>query len=433
MAASTLTNLATSLKRIYSDETFEYAQNFAAPLVALLDEVRDLQPEGAGFFWPFMLRSPQNIGTPAEDGNVPAVKQRTEIQGQVNAGQFVGTFEISFMLEAAGTLRGTWNKSEVKKHSWETLTDLVKHRNRIYSSSHGTKRLAQVNANTTTVNTFVGKLPYGTLLLRPNMLIDIYDADSGGASVILDRKITSIVGSTRTVTFDGAAASLTANDHVYISKSYGVNPINGLPGLIDDGTNSDLIHGQSRTTYPELKASVYANGGTPRALTEDLILLALLDQRQRNGGGIDVLVMNTGIFHKFLVLIRPERHVVVGPGGGKAPGFKTLGWNSEDEYVFYGDGRRIRIIVSEDVKPRTIYGINLSQMRRVLLKKLGWKDHGGGSIFIQGADSGGLKTTNQATMYSLENLATYRPDAHIRIDDLSDLQLAGAGVGGSDT
>jgi hypothetical protein len=432
MAASTMTNLANSLKRIYSEETFEYAQNFAAPLVALFEEAKELMPEGSGFYWPFMLASPQNIGTPAEDGNIPPTKQRTEIQGNVNAGQFVGDFEISFMLEAAGTLRGTWNKSEVKKHSWETLTDLVKHRNRIYSSSHGTKRLAQIEASTVTTNDFVGKLPYGVLLLRKNMLIEVRDADSAGAATLLARKITAIDQTTRTVTYDGAAASLTINHHVYISNSYGVNPLNGIAGLVDDGGNTDTIHGQSRAANPELKARVYRNGGTPRALSEDLIILGLLDQRQRNGEGIDCLVMNTGIFAKFLILVRPERQVVIGKGAGPV-GFKTLGWNEEDEYVFMGDGRRIRIIVSEDVAPRTIYGINLSQMRRVLLKKLGWKDHGGGSIFIQGSDSGGLKTTNVATMYSLENIATFRPDSHFRIDDLLDAQLAGAGVGGPDT
>lgn len=434
-AASTLLGLSASLKRIYSDEVFDYAQNFAAPLADEFDEAKEIVPEGNGLYWPFLLASPQNIGTPAEDGNIPPIKQRTQVEGTVKAGQFVSDFEISFMLEAAGTARGSWNKSEVKRHSWECLTDITKHRNRIISGTHGTGRIAQIESSTVSTNQFVGKLPLGILLLRLNMLIDVYTLDSGGATVIVSRKITALADSTRTVTYDGAAGTLTANQHVYIASSYGQATVpNGIAGLVDDGTLLDTIHGVSRTTNPQLKSRVYRNGGVPRAQSEDLLITPFLDLRQRNNlaSGVDLLVMNTGQLGKFLILIRPERFAVVGPGAG-AVGTKTLGWNSEDNLYFMADGRRVRVLVSEDVHPRRIYGINRSQIRHVLLKKLGWLDHGGGSMFIQGSDSGGLKTTHVATMYSLENWATFRPDAHFLIDDLLDAQLAGASVGGPDT
>jgi len=433
--ASTLLGLSASLKRIYSDDVFDYAQNFAAPLADEFDEAKEITPEGNGYYWPFFLASPQNIGTPAEDGNIPPIKQRTQVEGNVRAGQFVSDFEISFMLEAAGTSRGAWNKSEVKRHSWECLTDITKHRNRIISGTHGTGRLAQIESSTTTLNTFVGKLPLGILLLRVNMLFDVYNLDSGGSSVITSRKITALADSTRTVTFDGAPASLTANQHVYIASSYGQATVpNGIAGLVDDGTLLDTIHGVSRAANPQLKSRVYRNGGVPRAMTEDLLIAPFLDLRQRNNlaNGVDLFVMNTGQLGKFLILIRPERYAVVGPGQG-AVGTKTLGWNSEDTLYFMADGRRVRILVSEDVHPRRIYGINRSQIRHVLLKKLGWLDQGGGSIFIQGSDSGGYKTTHVATMYALENWATFRPDSHFLIDDLLDAQLCGAAVGGPDT
>lgn len=440
MAASTLANLEAGLRRIYSDETFDYAQAAAAPLVELFEEVEDLTPDGEGYYWPFMLVSPQNIGTPGEAGNLPTAKQRTEIQGRLRAGQFVGDFEISFMLEAAGSERGTWSKNEVKKHSWETLRDLVKHRNRIYAGTYGTGVLATVAATTGAANAFVAKLTasgtgrswgssgQGASLLRKNMLIDV--VTGGGATEIAARKITAIAKATRTITFDGAATVVTLDSGVYITGSYNQSTVpNGLMGLVDDGGFLDVLHNQSRTTYPELKAQTFHNSGTYRDISEDLLLIAGFSLRQEAGGQTDVLVMNTDQLYKYIKAVRPTRYF---DANGRAPKY-SAGFDNESTFKFYFDGRPIRIITSEDVAPRHVYGLDLSTMRRATLKKLGWLDHGGGSMFIQGSNSSGYTTTKVATMYSLENIATLAPWMNWRIEDLMAPNLAGAAVGGTDT
>lgn len=440
-AASALSNLSTSLKRIYSDETFEYAQNAASPIVELFEEAKDLSPEGAGYFWPFMLRSPQNIGTPAEEANLPVVKQRTEIQGFLNPGQFVGTFEITFLLEAVATARGGWNRGEVKKHSFDTLRDLVKHRNRIYAGTHGTGRIGVVQSNTSSTNTFVAQLlstgagfggaGFGAHLLRPKMRIDIYTLDTGGASVITGREITAIDKTTRTVTFSGATASLTAGQHVYIEGSYGQSTVpNGLLGLVDDGEFLDLIHNQSRAAFPELKSVVLRNGGVLRNVTEDLLIQAGFYLRNDTGSAIDCLVFNTGQYHKYILNVRPTRYQDMA-AGKKALNFAG-GFGGPETIAFYWDGRPIRLCVAEDVAPRHIYGLDLSMMRWAPVRKLGWLDQGGGSIFTQGVNSGGLKTTHQATMYSIENIGTLAPWSHFRVQDLFDAILCGPFYGGTD-
>lgn len=440
MAASTLANLEAGLRRIYSDETFDYAQAAASPLIDLFEEVEDLTPDGDGYYWPFMLTSPQNIGTPGESGNIPPTKQRTEVQGRLRVGQFVGDFEISFMLEAAGSERGTWSKNEVKKHSWETLRDLVKHRNRIYAGTFGTGMLATISATTAGTNAFVAKLTVsgtgrawgstgqGASLLRKNMLIDVYTA--AAASEILARKITAIAKATRTITYDGAAGSVTADSGVYIASSYGQSTVpNGLMGLVDDGTFLDVLHNLSRTTYPELKAQCFHNSGTYRDLSEDLLLIAGFALRQEAGGQTDVLVLNTDQLYKYIKHLRPTRYF---DANGRAPKY-SAGFDNESTFKFYFDGRPIRLITSEDVAPRHVYGLDLSTMRRATLKKLGWLDHGGGSMFIQGSNGSGYTTTKVATMYSLENIGTLAPWMNWRLEDLMAPNLAGAAVGGTDT
>lgn len=445
---STLANLANGLRRIYSDETFEYAMNAASPLLELFEEAKDIKPEGDGFYWPMMLQSPQNIGTPNEAGNIPRVKQRSEVQGYMRAGMFVGTFAISFMAEAAATARGTWNRGEVKKASFDTLTDLVKHRNRMYAGTAGDGVLAtvqtQVVGDGATTFSLVARLSatggntwaasgQGAHLLRPSMTVDIYQPAAVSSAVLQSGlTISSIDAATRTITFSSAltnAVTFPVDARIVIEASFGqTSLVNGLMNLVDDGDFSSSIHSVSRASYPAVNSLVLSNGGTLRELSEDMLLMAGFLQRQRNGAQVDALVMNTGQAMQFIRKVRPIRYQNT-PG----PTQVRAGAESTDNFKFYFDGRPVRIVVSEDVAPRHIYGLDLSAMRRVTLRKLGWLDHGGGSMFIQASDSGGLMTARQATMFSLENIGTVAPWKHVRWEDLADAQLAGSSYGGTDT
>lgn len=439
MAVSTLSALSTSLKQVYDDSIFEVMYNTNVPFFNLLKQVKSVRPEGAGLYFPFYLRSPQNIGTPAEAGNLPVVNTRTEVQGYVQPGQMIGTFEMSFIFEAVGTQRGSFNKDEVKRHSLECISDLTKHVNRLYAGTHGTGRLGQVNATTSSLATFVGKLPLGTLLMRPNMMIDVYSADTSGsvrtgANAV---KITDIAPTTRTVTFDdgsggAGSASLTADDHVYIDASYGNATVpNGIAGLIDDGTLLTTVHNQSRSTYTELKsvATAAASGSNLANLTEDMLVRMALDIRQRSGSIIDCLLMNTGQIEKYLAFVRPDRRYP--QSGAGVPKYDT-GYQEEPLTFVYG-GKRCPMYVSEDIHPRRIYFVNKSKLRLGTLKKMSWYDHGGGNIFAQGVNSTGYKTTQQATLVHIENLVNLQPNAHGVLTSLSDPQLCGTSVGGADT
>lgn len=445
-AVSSLTNLANGMRRIYDEGTFEYAQNAASPLIDLFEEAKDLSPEGEGYFWPMMLRTPQNIATPAEVGNVPKTKQRKEVQGHVNAAQFVGTFAISFLLEAAGTSRGTWNKGEVKKHSFDTLTDLVKHRNRMYAGTAGDGVIAEVeSARVVGDSNWTAKLTQnvggntwgasgqGALLLRESMSLEFYQpkavSDAKIGTTVYD--IDAIDSATRQISWAAGttfADNIPAGARVVISKSFGLSTIpNGLMNLIDDGSFSASIHNVTRAGNAQVNSLVQNNGGILRELSEDMLLTGGFLQRQRNGATIDCLVMNTGQAHQFIRKVRPNRFQTT-PG----PTQVRAGAESTDNFKFYFDGRPVRIVVSEDIAPRHIYGIDLSAMNRVTLRKLGWLDHGGGSMFIQSVDDGGLMTARQATMFSLENIATKAPWKHIRWEDLADAQLCGTNFGGTD-
>ena len=437
MAVNTTTALVDSLKRSYPDEFFEVHLNTNAPFfmnVIKGSKLKSWRQDGEGIYWPFNLQSPQSMGTPAEGGGLPTPRTRVEVQGRLRVGQFIGDFEISFLLEAiADNDRAGWGAA-VKRSVKENTSDLTKHVNRLYAGTHGTGRIGQVNAATSAVTTFVGKLPLGVLLMRPNMEIAIYDDDTGsGAAEDTSEVISKIVQSTRTVTV-GNAQTLDANDHIYIAGSYGAATVpNGIAGIVDDATNLTTIHNVSRATYEELKSLVLTNSGTVRDLSEDLMLEAAHGVRQRSGRLVDCVLMNTGQWSKYCKMVRPDRQYVV--SGKGVPNYDT-GYKASTEYEpvsqFMHGGKVADIYVSEDVSPRTVYMLTKSELRRVEQGPPTWIDWGGGSIFQQSVSTT-YQTAKTATIAYFGNIGSPCPAAHARIDDLADKELCGAAVGGPDT
>lgn len=418
------------LKRVYTDEVLDWFYNNNAELLAKLDSIKLIPVEtGDGFYWPYKFQSGWNVGAPAENGNVPAAKAATAPQGRVRNAWVVGNIEQSYLLAASGKGAGAW-KSVVKEEMTSVIDNMTKLLNIYFAGTHGTGRLAQVDAGTSSSTSFVGKLPTGVLLLRPKMRIAIYDSDTGsGSAEDADEVISKIVPTTRTVTV-GNAQTLDADDHVYISGSYGSDMTpNGLLGLIDDGTYVTTLHNTSRSTYEEMKAVVSGASGTLRDLSEDLLIRNTLDVYQKSGQWITDLWMNTGQLEKFAAFMRPDRRISGGTGGGDdyTAGFKGA--------KFVLGAHSVEVTFSSDITPRTVYGVHKPSLRRVGEKRPRWLEgyQGEGSYFVQGSDSSGRTMTQAATAVCFSNVANLRPDAHFRIDDLSDPQLCGARVGGTDT
>lgn len=429
-AVNTLSALGTSLKIGYSPEYMEAQTNFNAPLLKKFETLKKLPQNGKSFDWEFPFNTPQVLGSPGDGGAVPTKRARVSVAGTVNVGTFSGGFDITAIAEAVGTESGSFNGTTIKRASREAIDDVTKHQNRIYAGTHGTGRLAQVEATTDTLTTFVGKLPLGVLLLRKNMSIQIYNSDDaiGTERGTGPFTISKIVASTRTVTIP-TAITVTADDHVYLAGDYTSAKIpNGLRGLVDDGTNLTTLHGVSRATYEEMKSVVLSNSGTKRDLTEDLLVDLAHGVRQKSGRSINLLTMNWGQLAKYLKFVRADRRFNVN-GSGVIKG--DTGY--KDLPTFYLAGSNVEILPSEDVAPREIYGLDTTQIRRIVARKLDWYEPNG-SMFQQTITTGGggYSFSKEANLLALENLATYMPGAHGRIEDLNDKQLCGSSVGGSD-
>lgn len=420
---TTSTGFAGFLQRVYTPEVGDWFLNSNVELWDVLKAETSLTPAaiGAGLYIPFLLQSAQSNGIPAQSGSVPTVGDSLVVQGTVTLAQFVNQIDVSWMLEKVTQGNGSW-KPVMKFKMMESLTDLTKNINRHYAGTHGTGRLAQVNATVTSTD-WVGKLPFGNLLLRPKMLVDVYQTDETTSS-LTSKTISKIVPTTRTITM-AASDTYTINYGIYIAGANGNTP-NGLLSLIDDGNLASSLHGQSRSTYEELKAVVNSNSGTVRDLSETLLVRTALDIYQNSGKFPDLVLMNSGQWEKYLAFTRPDRRYNV--SGDGAPSYDT-GYKKYSTLML-GD-TEAKIKVCSDIRPRTVFLANTSTLKRVGDARPDWMRYGGDPL-VPGVSTT-YTTSKMASLVYMGNIIQLQGNACGRIDDLSDPQLCGARVGGSDT
>lgn len=418
MGTSTISNLGTSLKRVYTEKYFAAFQDEHTPILQELEEVGDDAPLGEGWFVEFNLMSPQNWKMGAEGQSNGTAYQRTAVQGQVNAIEFIGWFQISEMLKNAGKGAGAFG-NELNRHMEETSKDIAKAMQRLFTISHGTGRLAIVESNTVGVNTFTAKNPEGVVALMEGDRIDIYDADTSGSSVITDRKITDINRVTRLVTFDGAPASLTADHGAYRAGAYGYAP-NGLRGLIDDGTYMGSIHGQSRTSYPKLKSRVRTLNSGDALLEEHM--RQICDDIYRVGGYTDRIFTNVGGLNAFFAITDGDRRYVMERGQTAQ---RVLGYKKSDPLFSYHDGN-MPIKLNPNLPGREMYFCSWKKsMRQNTLRKLGWLEGTNGDVLHLTPGSGTYATSYIGIICAQKNISCMSPIWNGVIRNFKDKSVAG--------
>jgi hypothetical protein len=382
-----MSNLANSLKRIYPQAFFDAAQDHFTPTMDELDECPDKMPEGVALYFPFYLNTPHNERSGSEGQFVGGTTYvRNEIQGSVQAVEFVNNIALTEFLKNAATANGGFNGGEMKRQVKEATEDHTKNIERMVNISHGTSRVAVVEAGTVGSALFVAKNDEGVSNLMDGDIIDIYNLDAAGAIQYADVKILGINPTTREVTTD-TSMTLSANWSAYKRDAYGV-AINGFQGLIDDGTFADLIHGQSRSAsgQSKLKSQVVNMGspGTPaEILQEDVI--DLLDLIHRLGGEVDKLAGNVGVLKP--LFLSQQGNFRYSVEGGKEKKLK-FGYN-EAEWLFNYYRGDIRVRRGENLPNRTLYAYSLKKaFWRHTLKKLGWLEGTNGILHLTPGDGG---------------------------------------------
>lgn len=398
-ATTTMAVVTNILKEVYEDRIRDQLQREVKTLkrVESTSEGITSQVGGKYVVFPIRTRSNHGIGARLENEVLPDPRSQQYASARV---------QLAYLYGAASLTGQTMELAQSNFQAFASALDqelsglkeiLRKDQNRqIYGTSDGI--LATVTADA--VNTItVDSIQY----LEVGMIIDIWAAGFG-SSHALTRQITAINTTTLVVTYDGADASaaVVATDVVTRSGSQQRETI-GLKQIV---TNTGVLYNIDPTVEPVWKATVNANGGVARALSEGL-MTKMVDDIRTLGGNVSVIFTTLGVRRSYANLLTQQRRYT--NTTEFTGGFKGLAFTTDE-----GD---IPMVADVDCQPKRAYFVNEKELKFYREGEWSFMDRDG-SPWQRIITSAGAFDAYQTMMFQYCQLGTHRRNSHGLLDDI---------------
>lgn len=413
-------NLGVALKVVYPSKALEAIINEEAPF---REKLSKSVPAGAkvtegSVKFNGILALPQNVAQIVDGDDLQDAAERSEVQFTLAPTIFQGTLNIGWLAaKAANSNKSAFNGGEVRRRTTEVTSNLGKFIESTFVGTTGNGVRAYVESSS--ASGLVLKVPEGIRLLRQGMKITVRDgANFSTIRATLDGvRIASVNPSTRLITTTGTPTytNSSANDVVLVvsKQAFTVTSVyaNGMRGLIDDGTNSQYIHGVDRTTVGNEKLkSVVNTGGSLRDLSEQLLIRVCHDIRDVSGKRVSDIWSGPGQFEKYIAFVAPDRQRAVSGGTyDKGTGYK-------EELVHYAPGMAAKLNLSFDCIPREMHLLCWDTWFHYVAQEMQWVD----DSMAMAVGSSTYKSAWQKFMASFENIGCDMPGANGVLRQLKD-------------
>ena len=397
--ATTLAAATEVLKEVYEDPMRDQIQSEAITLKRIEQTSEGVSEDVGGKYVTFPLRVRRNHGIGARRENEPLPTPRTQKYAKA-------TLELAYLYGAVSLTGQSLKLAEKKPQSFVSLLEqevtglkegLVKDVNRqVYGSSLGI--LCTIPAGTAGFTHTVSSTQY----LEPGMVIDVLDS-AGGVLKVEEAIIDSINTTTLAVTFNKSFTS--ANSDILTRwRNYGKEKI-GFQEVIDDDST---VYGISPSVEPLWKSVVNHNGGTPRAISEGL-MIKVTDDIRTNGGKTTVIFTSLGVRRSYFNLLVQQRryHDTTEFAGG----FKGLKFTTDN-----GD---IPLISDFDAPNKTMWFTNEDELKLYQADDWSFMDYDG-SKWQRVITAEGNFDAYEAMYHKYCQLGTHRRNSHGRIDDVAE-------------
>jgi hypothetical protein len=225
--------------------------------------------------------------------------------------------------------------------------DIAKDTNRVFYGT-GLGTLATVTADG--ANTFtVANAQY----LEVGMQIDVV-APGTGVATIANRQITAING--LVCTYDGADGTTVATNIVVRTGNWNREP-QGLTSIV---AATGTLFNVDPTTQPLWKSTVNSNAGTPRALSEGL-MIKMTDDVRVAGGKTSLILTSLGVRRAYFNLLSQQRRYT--NTKEFAGGLTGLAFNN---------GREIPVVEDPDAPPGIMWFLDESKFKIYRDKDWSW-------------------------------------------------------------
>lgn len=353
---ASLTTVNSITKEIYTGKIQTQLQNETVAIKRIESSSQGVTSEVGGKYVTFPIKITRNagIGYRNELEQLQAGGQQGYSSVRVGLKYGYGRVRLSGQLMDLADSNTQAFASAMDEEMNGLKDDIAKDVNRIIYGD-GTGAVASVPASTTTVNTAVVT---NTQYLEIGMQVDIGTAAQllAATAPATNRQITAINQSTKTITFDGAAVSLSANSIVVRTGNYNREP-NGFKSII---SSSGVLFNVDPSVVSKWASVVDSNGGTLRALSEGMMITAT-DNVRVNGGRTSLILMGLGVRRAYFNLLSQQRRYP-----------STQKYDGGFEGLAFHNGREIPVIEDPDAPPNTIYLIDESKFKIYRDKPWSW-------------------------------------------------------------
>lgn len=395
---ATLTTVNAILKEVYEGRIQDQLNDELILLKRVERSDIGITHTAGGKYVTFPLRIKRNsgIGSRQELEALPVAGQQGYTAAQVPLKYQYGRFRMSGpSIELANENFQAFS-SALDMEMTGLKNDILKDQNRqLYNRPVGD--IATTTTTTSGANTFTATAATRQYI-EVGMVVDIYQSDFT-TSIALARNVTGYVQSTGVATLDGATFSNTSGA-VMVRQGSINRELNGLKNIVD---NSSTLHNIAPGTISQWAAVVDANGGTPRALSEALMVYET-DRVRVNGGKTSLIVCGLGVRRAYWALLVQQRRYT--DTKEFAGGIQGLAFNN---------GREIPVVEDPDCPPNTMYFLDESSLTLYAPKDWSWLDREGHAMkWVNDYDA------YEGVYHRYQELGTHQRNANAVLQDITE-------------
>lgn len=396
---ATLTTLADIIKTQYAPVVGEMI-NHSTPILDRIGKDYD-SVQGKDFTIPLHYGRNEGIGARGEGSALPTAGNQSYKASVLPMRYQYGRFQITGQtIKATRNNEGAYRKA-VRSEMEGLANDMCDSLSRQLFGD-GSGLLATVAATGSSSSTVVVD---STAKLRVGMPVDIIVKTTGAATAgLAGTSVASITDGT-TFTISGTlAGSPAATYGVYIAGSRDLEMM-GLGGIVSATTT---VQGLDVSTYPWWVATVQANGGTARAISDTILQKALDTLTQNSNGKASAMYTTYGVRRAYQSILAAQKQFV--NTMTLTGGFDTIAYNG------------LPIIPDKNAPSGKIFVVDESKLKFYRMSDNGGEDNG---LFWLEEDGNMLKYVTgydayEAILCLYSNLGTTMRNAFVRIDDITE-------------
>ena len=394
---STLSTFDAILKTQYLGPIREQL-NSSSVLYSRLEKNED-SVVGKNFTIPLHYGRNEGVGARAEGGTLPAAGSQAYKECIVPMRYQYGRIQITGpTIKAARSNEGAFLRA-VDSEMRGLERDMKSSMNR-QAFGDGTGLLATVAASGSGTSTVVVD---STAKLRVGMPIDIIVKTTGAATADLASTTVASITDATTFTISGTLAGSPAGTYgVYIAGSRN-NEMMGLSGIV---SATETLQSLDVASYPWWKATVLANSGTNRAISDTLLQTAIDTLESNSSGMCTAMYTSFGVRRAYQALLTATKQLV-----------NTQKLQGGYEAINYLGGSHgvIPMIADKDAPANKIFIVDEDELAIYRLADFDWMQEDGSVLSrVSGVDA------YEAVLYVYQELGTSMRNAHVLLSDITE-------------